>query len=188
MKRNSPYKNEIAGVLYLHSFKKGASAMSIQVTDNALQSTEQYVIRAKRQEQTRQIQEQQEQSQQVQQLKEVDTYDKENPVGEEVEGIYSVSHDESGNLKVDYVQPASKSNESEKINSSDTKSSGAGAVSSASNSNDDSDDDDELKKLEQQRNALQQQINREQDEDVKAQLRNQLMAVEAEIIQLKTNS
>ena len=65
-------------------------------------------------------------------------------------------------------------------------SSGAGASSATSATS--SDDDDELEQLEQQRDALRQQLNREADENVKAQLRTQLQAVEAEIIQLKTEA
>ncbi|MBQ9403701.1 MAG: hypothetical protein IJU15_01835, partial [Synergistaceae bacterium] len=38
-----------------------------------------------------------------QQPAQVDEYDKANPVGEEVKGIYSVSRDEEGNLKVNYT-------------------------------------------------------------------------------------
>ena len=74
--------------------------MSVQNIQSNIQTSEQYRIRK----QTEQVQ-QPEQSQDVQQL---DEYDKANPVGEEVEGIYSVSHDDEGNLKVDYRQPTSK--------------------------------------------------------------------------------
>ena len=74
--------------------------MSVQNIQSNIQTSEQYRIRK----QTEQVQ-QPEQSQDVQQL---DEYDKTNPVGEEVEGIYSVSHDDEGNLKIDYRQPTSK--------------------------------------------------------------------------------
>ena len=156
--------------------------MSLQVTDSSLQSSEQYIIRAKRQEQTEQLKKTQEQQvQQAQQAEQVDTYDKENPAGEEVEGIYSVSHDESGNLKIDYKQPS----ESKGIKTEASKEA-AGVAPSTESASSGTDNDDEIEELEKQRSQLQQRLSREQDESVKAQLRNQIQAVEAQIIQLKT--
>ena len=171
--------------------------MSVESIQGTLQSSEQYKIRAKREAQTVRQTEESQQASQVQQLQqeqrlqeqraaETDTYDKENPVGVQAEGVYSLSHDESGNLKVNYVQPA-KSDDTEEAGSAQPAKaessqgvSGAGggtqAVSSAS-----SDDDTELEELEQQRDAIRQQLNRETDENVKAQLRVQLQSIETEI-------
>ncbi|MBQ3402997.1 MAG: hypothetical protein IJG65_06470 [Synergistaceae bacterium] len=178
--------------------------MNIETMQGNIQSAEQYKIRAKREAQTsEQAQEAQalqnaqqlqqaEQTSQVRQAEQVDEYDKANPVGEEVEGIYSLAHDEEGNLTVKYTQPATKSDDTEETTKTEAKSakseasSGAGASSATSATS--SDDDDELEQLEQQRDALRQQLNREADENVKAQLRTQLQAVEAEIIQLKTEA
>lgn len=165
---------------------------------DSIQSSEQYVIRAKRQEQTaKQIQEtkQAEQAQQIQQVQqiqaeqraaEVDTYDRENPVGVQAEGVYSVSHDESGNLTVNYVQPTSKSDKSEasqsaKSESSQADSSAKSGAATSSVASASTDDDDELEELEQQRDAIRQQLNRETDENVKAQLRVQLQSLETQI-------
>ena len=82
--------------------------MSVDSIESSIQSTatEQYRIRAKRQEQTtQQIQEtqrseqvQQEQSVQAQRAEEVDTYDKANPVGTQAEGVYRYS--ESSNFTI----------------------------------------------------------------------------------------
>ena len=76
--------------------------MSVSNIQANVQSTEQYKIR-KQTEATKQAEELQ-QLQQAQQaateIQQVDEYDKENPVGEEIEGIYSVSNDETGNLKI----------------------------------------------------------------------------------------
>ena len=80
--------------------------MSIQNISSAAQNTELYKIRKQTEEtKAENIQQVSVSSEQVQ----TDEYDKANPVGEEVEGIYSVSHDQEGNLKVDYKQPVSKS-------------------------------------------------------------------------------
>ena len=169
--------------------------MSVDSIESSIQSTatEQYRIRAKRQEQTtQQIQEiqrseqvQQEQRVQAQRAEEVDVYDKANPVGTQAEGVYSVSHDESGNLKVNYTQPASKSDSEEEALSSAPKAEaskpagGTGGASSVSSTS--SDDDDELEELKKQRDAIRQQLNREANEDVKAQLRTQLQSIEMQI-------
>ena len=181
---------------------------------DSIQSSELYTIRAKRQEQTervrqaqeqsqaRQVQEtrQAEQAQQVQQSQEtqsrqVDTYDKENPVGVQAEGIYSLAHDEEGNLTVNYVKPSAKSEDTEETGQASQAngsqkseaSQGAQMAGGTQSSSSSSSDDDELEELQQQRDAIRQQLNREQDENVKAQLRTQLQSVEAEIIQLKAN-
>ena len=172
--------------------------MSVESIQNTAQVSGQYTIRAKREAQTAsQVSESQQavQNQNVQnesRAAEIDTYDKDNPAGVKAEGIYSVSHDDSGNLRVDYTP---KSEESEKsqaeseskspesnggLKTEQPKSSGASQVSS-------SDNDDELEELQRQKNEIQQQLNREQDENVKAQLRNQLQNIEAQIIQLKLN-
>ena len=167
--------------------------MSIESIESSIQSAEQYKIRAKRQEQTtQQIQEtqrseqvQQEQRVQAQRAEEVDTYDKANPVGTQAEGVYSVSHDESGNLKVNYTQPVSKSDSTEESESSTPKAEsskpagGSGATSAVSSTS--SDEDDEIEELKKQRDAIRQQLNREANEDVKAQLRTQLQGIEMQI-------
>ncbi|MBR1419072.1 MAG: hypothetical protein IJ576_08925, partial [Synergistaceae bacterium] len=49
-------------------------------------------------------------------VQKTDEYDKDNPVGEKAEGIYSLEHDENGNLKIAYTQP-------EKTAKTETKSS-----------------------------------------------------------------
>ena len=152
--------------------------MSIEVQGN-IQQPEQYVIRAKRDVQSAsQVQETESAVQNATKAAEVDTYDKDNPAGVQAEGVYSVSHDESGNLKVDYMPKSetSKTQSAPKIESS-------AAASTASSTS----SDDELEQLEQQKARIQQQLSRETDENVKAQLRTQLQAVEAQIIQLKTN-
>lgn len=137
--------------------------MSVQNIQSNIQTSEQYRIRK----QTEQVQ-QPEQSQDVQQL---DEYDKTNPVGEEVEGIYSVSHDDEGNLKVDYRQPTSKT----------PNAGGAAPATSGANETESEDEDEELEKLKEQRDEIKRQLNRETDEKVKAALRAQLQAVEAQI-------
>ena len=168
--------------------------MSVESVQGNIQPSEQYTIRAKREAQSaNQIQESQQaiQSQNLQnetKAAEIDTYDKDNPAGVKAEGVYSVSHDESGNLKVDYT-PKSESTEGTQSSaksqavSKPESSAGAGAVSAASSTS----SDDELEQLEQQKSAIQQQLNRESDENVKAQLRTQLQNIEAQIIQLKLN-
>ena len=171
--------------------------MSVNNIQANVQSAEQYKIR--KQTEIKQAEELQQQVQQAEQAvqqvqQQVDEYDKANPVGEQVEGIYSVSHDEAGNLKIDYKQPASKTEESsEKSNTMTVKANeksgeargGAApaATSSTEESDSDSDDDDdaELEKLKQQRDSIKQQLNREADEEVKTALRAQLQAIEVQI-------
>ena len=82
--------------------------MSVSNIQSEIQNAEQYKIR--KQTEAKQAEElQAQQIQPVQKVQQVDEYDKANPVGEEAEGIYSVSHDDNGNLKVNYVQPGEKS-------------------------------------------------------------------------------
>lgn len=177
--------------------------MSVESIQNTAQISGRYVIRAKREAQSlSQAQELQKasQNQNVQnesRASEIDTYDKDNPVGVQAEGVYSISHDESGNLKIDYTPKSESSEKSQADSESESsksiaslkteqpKSSGAGSASEVSSAS--SDDDDELEELQRQKNAIQQQISREQDENVKAELRVQLQDIEAQIIQLKTN-
>ncbi len=151
--------------------------------DSSTQSKELYVIR-KQQEQIQETAKTAEQAQ-VQPLK-ADEYDKANPVGEEAEGVYSLSHDESGNLTVNY-KPTAKSeakSESQKNQQTEQKeqkeqpaqSGGAAPVTSSSD-----DDDDELEELKEQRDALRQQINRAADEETKQALRVQLQSIELQI-------
>ena len=143
--------------------------MDVSTIQNSIQSSEQYKIRKQTEAQQAEQVSQAQAEQQAAQVPEVDEYDKANPVGEEVEGIYSVSHDEEGNLKVDYKQPEAKAE-----NSQPAQSASAPVTTS-------SDDDDELEELEQQRDALKQQLNHETDEATKAQLRTQLQSIETQI-------
>ena len=156
--------------------------MSIQNISSEVQNSELYVIRKRTEEQK--VEQAQQVSVSTEQVQ-ADEYDKANPVGEEVEGIYSVSHDEEGNLKVDYKQPASKSDDTGNSQGSGSKSQGAGqaggAPSATSTEESDDDDDEELEKLKKQRDQIKQQLNREQDEEVKAQLRVQLQNIEVQI-------
>ena len=159
--------------------------MNVETLKSNIQSAEQYTIRAKREAQSAEQAQGSQQAVQNQNVPEVDTYDKANPVGVKAEGVYSVEHDDEGNLTVKYTQPASKSeSESSAVKGSD--SGGAAPVTSSTESTSSS-DDDELEQLQQQKQALQQQLNRESDENVKAQLRTQLQNIEAQIIQLKMN-
>ena len=150
-----------------------------------IQSAEQYKIRAKSEtQQAEEIQAQQIQQQNVDESTTADMYDKANPVGEEVEGIYSVSHDEQGNLKIDYKQPESdKQTMSVKANDKTEDSGKAGGVAPTATTNDEDDDDDEeeIEKLKKQRDSIKQQLNNESDEKVKAQLRLQLQSIELQI-------
>ena len=155
--------------------------MSIQNIQSQIQNAEQYKIRAKSEAQKAEEIQSQQVAQEIQ--PQVDEYDKANPVGEEVEGIYSVSHDEQGNLKIDYKQPESdKQTMSVKANekTEDTGKS-AGAAPAATSSTDETDDDDELEELKEQRDSIKQQLNREADESVKSQLRAQLTSIEVQI-------
>ena len=132
--------------------------MSVQNISTGIQSTEQYKIHK----QNEKI------SQDIKEIKQVDEYDKDNPAGEEIEGVYSVSHDEEGNLKVNYKQPASNSKTQEAHATQSTQ----------ENSND---DEEEIEKLKQQRDAIKQHLNREKDENIKATLRAQLQSIEMQI-------
>ena len=173
--------------------------MSVESIQNTAQVSGQYTIRAKREAQSASQAQESQQAIQNQNVSsesraaEIDTYDKDNPAGAKAEGIYSISHDDSGNLKIDYVPKSeeSESNQASEKSNTDSesnaglkaeqpKSSGAAQVSSTSS-------DDELEELQRQKNAIQQQLNRESDENVKAQLRTQLQNIEAQIIQLKMN-
>ena len=165
--------------------------MSIQNVSSQVQSEELYVIRK----QSEQVKESAKVSEQVQeqtqvQVTQTDTYDKANPVGEEVEGVYSVSHDESGNLTVNYKptakseaksesQKSGQSGQSEKAEGGQPAQSG-GSVQAASTSSS-SDDDDELEELEEQKEALKLQLSRETDESTKQALRVQLQSIEVQI-------
>lgn len=124
-----------------------------------------------------------------QQPAQVDEYDKANPVGEEVKGIYSVSRDEEGNLKVNYTQPAESESKSKSENEKDSekvqasgnsgKSQGASGVQQTSETEDSN--EEEVEKLKKQRDAVKAQLRSEQDEAVKSQLRTQLQNIEAQI-------
>lgn len=155
--------------------------MSIQNISSGVQNSELYKIRRQTEEQkAEQAQQAALSTEQVQ----ADEYDKANPIGEEVEGIYSVSHDEDGNLKVDYKQPASKSDDTANSQGSGAKSQGAGqagGTQATSSTENEDDDDEELEKLKKQRDQIKQQLNRETDEKVKAQLRAQLQNIEMQI-------
>ena len=168
--------------------------MSVSSIQTEIQSNEQYKIRKQNQaQQAEELQQEIKQAEQVsQEVQQIDEYDKNNPVGEEVEGIYSLSHDEAGNLKVDYKQPTSKNetakseNMSLKANEETSKSDGAKvgtptASQSSEESSDDDDEEEELEKLKQQRDNLRQQLNRESDENLKASLRAELQSIEMQI-------
>ena len=138
--------------------------MSIQNINSSIQNnSEQYQIR--KQTETQKVNEVQQQPTQEIQTQKIDEYDKNDPVGEEVEGIYSVSNDETGNLKVNYKQPEAKTLQPVNVQQS--------------SSSDDS--DDEIEELKEQRDAIRQQLNRETDEAVKSQLRAQIQSLEVQI-------
>ena len=154
--------------------------MSIQNISSAAQNTELYKIRKQTEEtKAENIQQVSVSSEQAQ----TDEYDKANPVGEEVEGIYSVSHDQEGNLKVDYKQPVLKSEaQSTSVNAKTDGAEKSGGVQAVSSTESESEDDEEeIEKLKQQRDAIKQQLNRETDEKVKSQLRAQLQSIEMQI-------
>ena len=153
--------------------------MSVSNIQADAQSLEQYKIR--KQNETKQAEELQSQAQQpVQEIPKVDEYDKANPVGEEAEGIYSVSHDESGNLKINYVQPGSKSEASENRS--------APTATSESENDSDSDTDAELEELKKQRDTLKLKLNSASDEETRAAIRVQLQAIEMQIAMKSTNT
>ena len=170
--------------------------MSVESVQGNIQPSEQYTIRAKREAQSANQSGESQQAIQNQNVQnepraaEVDSYDKGSPAGVKPEGVYSVSHDESGRLRVDYTpahetSQADSESESSKPNrlleTEQPKTYGASQNESSTSS------DDELEELQRQKNEIQQQLNREQDENVKAQLRLQLQNIEAQIIQLKAN-
>lgn len=147
--------------------------MSVQNISAEIQNSEQYKIR--KQSSTAQAEEISEQDgapQASQETHKVDEYDKDNPVGEEPEGIYSVSYDDEGNLKVDYKQPGAAP---------------AGTASAEENSSEE-DNEEEIKKLEKQRDILKQKLNREADENIRSQLRTQLQAIEMQIALKKSEA
>ena len=153
--------------------------MSIQNIQSTAQNPELYQIHKKTEAQnTEQLQEQQI----VQEVVQSDEYDTANPVGEEPEGIYSVSYDDEGNLQVNYTQPGEKA----EAKTEGTPSAGGTGQASAANESEESDDDteEEIEKLKKQRDQIKQQLNKEQDEDVKKSLRAQLQMIEAQIAQL----
>lgn len=142
--------------------------MSIQSIQSQAQNTELYQIHKKTEAQTT---EQVQSEQIVQEVPQTDEYDKANPVGEEAEGIYSVSYDEDGSLKVDYKQPAAKSE-------------GAGQAAGGTQSAESTDDtEEEIEQLKRQRDQIKQQLNKEKDEEARKVLRTQLQAIEAQIAQ-----
>ena len=146
--------------------------MSIQALQGQAQSVGQYQIRKQTEEQkAEQVQAQQA----VQEAVQVDEYDAANPVGEEAEGIYSVSYDEDGSLKVSYTQPTAKG---------EAGGAQAGGASQSAESTETEDDtetiEEEIEKLKKQRDEIKQQLNKEQDEDVKKALRAQLQLIEAQ--------
>ena len=96
-----------------------------------------------------------------------DEYDKDNPVGTEAEGIYSVTYDEDGSVKVNYTQPSGNVQ---------------GAGDSQATSSTDS-IEAEIERLKKQRDEIKQQLNKAQDEDTKKALRAQLQMIEAQIAQ-----
>jgi hypothetical protein len=164
---------------------KGNDDMSIQSITQQVQDNEQYKIRkqtAERSEQTQQAQAQVQVQAETSSPK-TDTYDKANPAGESVEGIYSVSHDDEGNLKVNYTQPKASGNSSgAKASSESGSASGAKASSGTSQVSTSSDDDDEeLEELKKQEEQLKAQLNRETDEGARQALRTQLQSVEMQI-------
>ena len=146
--------------------------MSIQALQATTQDSGIYQIHKKTEAQnTEQVQSEQV----VQEVPQTDEYDKANPVGEEAEGIYSVSYDEDGSLKVNYKQPASKQEGAGQ----------AGGVQAGGSSETDSSSqtEKEIEELKRQRDQIRQQLNKEQDEDVKKSLRAQLQMIEAQIVQ-----
>ena len=162
-------------------------------------NVQQYTIRAKREAQSANQSAESQQAIQNQNVgnepraAEIDSYDKDSPAGIKAEGVYSVSHDESGSLRIDY-SPVHEESEKSQADSESESSKSNGRLkteqpksSGTSQSESSTSSDDELEELQRQKNELQQQLNREQDENVKAQLRLQLQNIEAQIMQLKLN-
>ena len=149
--------------------------MSIQSIQSSTQNSELYQIHKKTEAQnTEQVQAQQA----LQEIPQSDEYDTANPVGEEAEGIYSVSYDDEGNLQVNYTQPGGKA---------DSKTGGAAPVSGTEESSEESSNvEEEIEQLKKQRDQIKQQLNKEKDEDVKKALCAQLQMIEAQIAQLSS--
>ena len=153
--------------------------MSIQNIQSTAQNPELYQIHKKTESQnTEQLLEQQA----VQEIHQSDEYDTANPVGEDPEGIYSVSYEDEGNLQVNYTQPGGKS--AAKSDSASSAGGGTPQVSGTEDSEESSDVEEEIEKLKKQRDQIKQQLNKEKDEDVKKSLRAQLQMIEAQIAQL----
>ena len=150
--------------------------MSIQNIQTSTQNNELYQIRKRTEAQNA---EQVQAQQAVQEVVQSDEYDKANKLGEEPEGIYSVSYNDDGSVKVSYTQPASKSGAQ---SGAAQNAGGTQAVSSTSKSDDDT--EKKIEKLKKQRDQIKQQLNKAQDEDTKKALRAQLQAIEAQIAQL----
>ena len=148
--------------------------MSIQSVQSQVQNAAAYQIHKKAEAQaTEQVQAEQ----QVQQIQQADEYDKANPVGTEAEGVYSVSYDDDGNMKVSYSQPSGKSD----VQAGETG--GAQAGGDASSAGDTDSIEDEIERLKKQRDQIKQQLNKAQDEEMKKALRTQLQMIEAQIAQ-----
>lgn len=154
--------------------------MSVSNIQSNVQSAEQYRIRKQTEAEKLNDGLQGQVQQTAQEVPQVDEYDKANPVGEEAEGIYSVSHDEEGNLKVNYVQPGAKSETS--------KGGAATAATSKTDGNSDSEDDEELEQLKRQRDSIKKQLNSETDEEAKKALRVRLQAIEMQIAMKSSSS
>lgn len=115
--------------------------------------------------------------------KNVDEYIHAEP--EKSAGIY----DENGKIKDSENNENENSTMAVRVNEgklSEVKFGGmpAGGIS-ANSENESFDSDDELEELEQQQAQLRQQLNTENDENVKAQLRTELQNIENQIMQLK---
>ena len=149
--------------------------MSIQSIQNSTQNSELYQIHKK----TEQQNIEQVQAAQVQAIPQSDEYDTANPVGEEAEGIYSISYDDEGNLQVNYTPPAGKAEGASSAGSTPK-------VSGTEESEESSDVEKEIEKLKKQRDQIKQQLNKEKDEDVKKALRTQLQMIESQIAQLSS--
>ena len=150
--------------------------MSIQSIQNSTQNSELYQIHKK----TEAKNSEQVQAQQAsQEIPQSDEYDTANPVGEEAEGIYSVSYDDEGNLQVNYTKPAGKAEGASSAGSTPK-------VSGTEESEESSDVEKEIEKLKKQRDQIKQQLNKEKDEDVKKALRTQLQMIESQIAQLSS--
>ena len=159
--------------------------MSIQNIQSTAQNSELYQIHKKTEAHNEEQLQAEQQASQVQVIQQSDEYDTANPVGEEAEGIYSVSYDDEGNLQVNYIQPGgNSSSKAEGVSSGG--SAGQASAAEAAEESEESDDDteEEIEKLKKQRDQIRQQLNKEQDENVKKSLRAQLQMIEAQIAQL----